>query len=100
MVQVTSVKDGNIFEVMHLKKPALSEEQCAVFSQTISEAVLDNSKVKITLYNRYGNTDLIGIPVLQNGGLRLAMDESVVTIPIDQIISIVSADGNQKDSSP
>jgi hypothetical protein len=106
---MTNVRYDNIFEAMRLvlpehrarmgqyereqeanqrKKPVVSQERYAEFSLVIAEAVMEKAKIRITLFNKYGDECINGIPMMDRGRLRLATDEGVMEIPVKRVINV------------
>jgi hypothetical protein len=67
----------------------ISKQQYKEFSGIISEAVLNQTKVKITFYGKFGDETVVGTPFI-DGDLKLQTDAGVFEIPTRKVIGIRS----------
>ncbi len=74
-------------DASHRKQPTISNQQYAEFSVLISEAVLNQSRIQITLFNKHGDEYIIGVPYV-DGGLRIKTDEGTVEVPMKRVTDI------------
>lgn len=106
---MTHISDGNIFETMRLvlpehrarmeefqrereaserKLPVISQDRYVEFSVTIAEAIMNKDRIKVTLFGKYHDEHVEGIPIMDQG-LRLVTEQSVVEIPRKRVIDVV-----------
>lgn len=101
-----NINEGNIFEAMRLvlpehrgvmaewqrqrsekKPPVLSADEMDQMQNTLSEAIQYHSKVRLTLFETYGDTVLEGVPVY-DGRLRVSRDEGVQTVDVAKLVKV------------
>lgn len=105
---MSELLDGNLFEKMRIilpehrhlmenyekekeiskrEHPIISEHQYAEFSKTISEAVLSQSEIQITLYKKGENEYVTGVPIVDHK-LRVLTGAGLITIQTNRVIDV------------
>lgn len=103
-----SLLDGNLYESMRLilpqhrqkmeeyerdinmakrQQPLISEHQYAEFSQTISDAILNQSEIEVTLFKKSGDEVITGIPYMDRG-LCIQTDIGKERIPTERVTNV------------
>lgn len=101
-----NINDGNIFEAMRLvlpehravmkgwqrersvrKTPMLSEDEMENMQFTLSEAIENYARVRLTLFGAHGDTILEGVPVY-DGRLRIVSTEGVQLVDVRRLIRV------------
>ena len=102
---MTDILDGNIFEAMRMilpehrilmdqldhfavprKQPELTEDAWDEMRYTISEAIEQRQRARITLFGQREDTVIEGIPVIANGRLMLETKEGMRMLNAEKVI--------------
>lgn len=70
-------------------RPEISSDQYIEFSAIIAEAALDQTKIKVTLWNKYEDKTIVGIPLIDRG-LQIQTDDGIVTLDTKLVIGVTS----------